>query len=282
MLRRRERATASVGTAGVRVTPVLETRPDPLLPLITEDLAASDTGVAFVYRSLDRVKTRFGVDDVVVIIDDSPLGRQVFRAGRRPLDGAWAEGLVRTGETGLHVQPGGSLDAATGASVTNLCALALRLDVARHDALHDPLTGLLNRRSFDDLLDSTCAQSRRYGWSFAVVLIDLDRFKSVNDRLGHAAGDATLRAIGTELRLRLRTGDIAARVGGDEFALILPNGDDILLRTLIERLQRAVDIAVPEAAVSLTAGIASVPADGTDPTEIYRLADLRLYEGKHV
>ena len=281
MLRRRERATASVGASSVRVTPVLETRPDPLLPLITEDLAASDTGVAFVYRSLDRVKSRFGVDDVVVIVDDSPLGRQVFRAGRRPLDGAWAEGLVRTGEPGLHVQPGGTLDAATAASVTNLCALALRLDVARHDALHDPLTGLLNRRSFDDLLDSTCAQSRRYGWSFAVVLIDLDRFKSVNDRLGHAAGDATLRAIGTELRLRLRTGDIAARVGGDEFALILPNGDDILLRTLIERLQRAVDIAVPEAAVSLTAGIAAVPADGTDPAEVYRQADLRLYEGKH-
>src|SRR2546421_438749 len=83
-------------------------------------------------------------------------------------------------------------------------AAALLIDVLGSDALHDPLTGLYNRRSFDEPPEQAAGRSRRYSWSFSLVLIDLDDFKRVNDELGHASGDALLRVIGLELRRALR------------------------------------------------------------------------------
>ncbi len=158
--------------------------------------------------------------------------------------------------------------------------MALRLDVARHDSLHDPLTGLLNRRAFDELLATSCAQAQRYGWSFALVLLDVDGFKKVNDRLGHAAGDRTLRAVGGELRHRLRVGDAAARIGGDEFAVVLPNGREPFVGELVGRIERAIEVAVPDAKVTLSAGHAVAPDDDTRAEALFHTADDRLYAGK--
>lgn len=259
--------------------PDLDARADSLLATFTEDLAESDTGIEFVYRSLERVRDRSHADDVLVILDETPLGRQAFRASREPIETSWARDLVRSGDAGLHATPN-HIDPAVAASVANLCALALRLDVARHDSLHDPLTGLLNRRAFDELLASSCARSERYGWTFALVLIDLDHFKSVNDRLGHAAGDAALRAVGAELRSRLRAGDAASRMGGDEFALLLPSVEGSIVPELVRRLEQAVEDTVPHASITFTVGSAQAPADAVDPRLLYRIADQRLYEGK--
>ena len=261
------------------MVPDVDNRADSLLATVTEDLANSDTGVEFVYRSLERVRDRSKADDVMVILDDTPLGRQAFRAGRDPIETSWARELIRSGDAGLHVTPV-DIDPAVAASVANLCGLALRLDVARHDSLHDGLTGLLNRRAFDELLSASCARSERYGWQFVLALIDLDHFKAVNDRLGHAAGDATLRAVGAELRSRLRAGDAAARIGGDEFALLLPSVDNSLVPELVKRLEAAVEENVPEAGVTFTIGCGEAPSDAVDPRLLYRIADQRLYEGK--
>jgi diguanylate cyclase len=258
----------------------VDARADSLVATFTEDLAESDTGIEFVYRSLERVRERSKADDVLVIVDDTPLGRQAFRAARDPIETSWARDLIRTGDAGLHATPN-HIDPAVAASVANLCALALRLDVARHDSLHDPLTGLLNRRAFDELLAASCARSERYGWSFALVMIDLDNFKAVNDRLGHAAGDAALRAVGVELRGRLRAGDAASRMGGDEFALLLPSVEGSIVPDLVRRLEQAVEDAVPEASITFTVGAAQAPADAVDPRLLFRIADQRLYEGKH-
>jgi diguanylate cyclase (GGDEF)-like protein len=256
-----------------------DSRADSLLATVTDDLAVSDTGIEFVYRSLERVRERSKADDVLVVLDDTPLGRQAFRASRDPIESSWARDLIRSGDQGLYTTPV-SIDPAVAASVANLCGLALQLDVARHDSLHDGLTGLLNRRAFDELLQASSARSERYGWQFALVLIDLDHFKSVNDRLGHAAGDAALRAVGAELRSRLRAGDAAARIGGDEFALLLPSIEGSIVPELVHRLEQAVEDAVPAAAITFTIGSADAPGDATDPRLLFRMADQRLYEGK--
>jgi diguanylate cyclase (GGDEF)-like protein len=250
-----------------------------LLTAVSVDLADADSGIEFVYRSLDRLRRRGGVDDVVVIVDEEPLGRQAFRAGRRPIERNWERDLVERAAPGIHTRPR-PLDGAVASCVHQLCRLALRLDVARHDALHDGLTGLLNRRAFDEILATAAAQSQRYGWSFALVLLDLDGFKSVNDRLGHAVGDLTLKAVGSELRHRSRVGDAAARIGGDEFALVLPNAGEPVVHELIDRIEKALEVAVPHAGVSLSAGHAVAPDDGQQVDDLFRIADQRLYEAK--
>jgi diguanylate cyclase (GGDEF)-like protein len=268
-----------VPPAPLALVPELDRREDALLASVTADLADADSGVEFVYRSLERMQNRSEADDVLAIVDEGPLGRQAFRAGRKPIETSWARELVRSGPPGIHATPC-EIDPAVSASVLQLCTLALRLDVARHDSLHDGLTGLLNRRAFDEVLATSCAQAQRYGWPFALVLLDLDGFKKVNDRLGHAAGDATLQAVGSELRHRLRVGDAAARIGGDEFALVLPNVRDASVHELVDRIERAVERAVPDAGVTLSAGYAVAPDDGLRPEPLFQVADGRLYEGK--
>jgi diguanylate cyclase (GGDEF)-like protein len=273
-------APAPAPAPALALVPDVDHRADALLASVTSDLAEAESGVEFVYRSLDRLQQRAAADDVIVIVDAGPLGRQAFRAGRRPIESSWARELVRSGASGIHARPA-AIDGAVASSVLQLCSLALRLDVARHDSLHDGLTGLLNRRAFDEVMDTSCAQAQRYGWPFALVLLDLDGFKKVNDRLGHAAGDATLQAVGAELRHRLRVGDAAARIGGDEFALVLPNVRHAEVHELIGRIERAVEEAVPDARVSLSAGYAVAPDDGLRPEPLFRLADERLYAEKH-
>ncbi len=252
---------------------------DLLLACVTSDLSASDSGVEFVYRSLDRIQRRAEADDLLVILDDGPLGRQAFRAGRRPIESDWARELVRSGAPGVHATPV-AVEDQVSSSVAQLCGLALRLDVARHDSLHDGLTGLLNRRAFDEVLTTSCSQAQRYGWSFALVLLDLDGFKTVNDRFGHATGDATLRTVGAELRHRLRAGDAAARIGGDEFALVLPNVGSGLVGDLTDRIAAALSMAMPDANLSISMGHALAPEDGLTAEDLFAEADLRLYESK--
>jgi two-component system cell cycle response regulator len=143
----------------------------------------------------------------------------------------------------------------------------------------DGLTGLHNRRYFHELLAREVARAQRYGRELALVVFDLDDFKSINDGLGHLAGDAVLAE--TAERGVLRSADIACRVGGDEFAVLLPEASGREAELLYRRLQRAVSSRpVAEAGdVSVSAGIAELQADD-EPNTFFERADQALYRAK--
>ncbi len=251
-----------------------------LVNALSEDLAASvatsDSGIALIYKALDALVDQFELDDAAVVIEESGLGRQVFCAGRRPLGPEDEELLVSP--PGLYTQPALENHGFDRSLMLSLCVLALRLDVLRYDAWHDPLTLLFDRRSFDRLLQMAIARSNRYGWPFTLVMLDLDHFKTVNDEQGHQAGDAVLRDLGERFRRALRFGDNAGRVGGDEFAMILPNTEPDLVPTLLDRVRNAE--GVERACPAFSFGVAQCPQEATEFDALVQLADSRLYEAK--
>ncbi len=243
---------------------------------LVNQLAANEPGLSLIYRALDDLVARCELDDAAVVVEEPGLGRQVFCAGRRPIEDDDEE-LLRA-PTGLYTSPEGKAEHVDPASLVSLCVLALRLEVLRYDAWHDPLTGLYDRRSFDRLLEMAVSRSVRYGWSFTLVIVDLDALKVINDRDGHAAGDAALRSISDRFRRVLRFGDNAARIGGDEFALILPNTEASEVPILLQRIREEADVNAPVPAFS--AGTAHCPTEAKDYDALFRLADERLYAAK--
>ena len=269
---------------GAQEDPVPARRSNPtplrasLIAELASDLQAAESGLGFVYHCLDRLIAEGQLRDAVIVVDRPPIGRQAFRAGRRTLDGGWAEEIALGGPVGLHTDP--PLDDAGLDAAAHLVAIALRLDNLRYDSLHDPLTSLYNRRSFDDQLLQAVSRARRYEAPFTLVAIDLDLFKVVNDQYGHAGGDDVLRAIGNAMRQALRQSDVAARTGGDEFSLILPGGDADVVPPLIERLREGVRALDRDLPVDFSVGIASCPGDVDTVEALSKLADERLYEDK--
>jgi diguanylate cyclase (GGDEF)-like protein len=154
-----------------------------------------------------------------------------------------------------------------------------------YQALHDPLTGLPNRRLFYDRSDQAIAGGRRSGRSVALMLIDLDRFKEINDTLGHGIGDQVLRQIGTRLEGTLREADTMARVGGDEFALLLPQVSHPLDAVEVaDKVLRALEAPFTVGGMSLdvdaSIGIAISPEHGRDVHALMQRADIAMYEAK--
>jgi diguanylate cyclase (GGDEF)-like protein len=156
--------------------------------------------------------------------------------------------------------------------------------VLERQAREDPLTGLANRRVFDDALEARLVDARALRRPLAIVLFDLDRFKSINDRFSHAAGDAVLREVAGLLRAHCRASDIAARIGGEEFVLLLREADRDSAFAVAERVRAECagrdwsDIA-PGLAVTISAGVAADPGDDTGAA-LLRQADAALYRAK--
>lgn len=158
------------------------------------------------------------------------------------------------------------------------------LETARHQALHDSLTGLANRALLEDRVDRSLAVRRRTGRLFALLFVDLDRFKSVNDSLGHAAGDQLLRQAAARLRAVVRDSDTVARLGGDEFAVLLgdvaePRDAEIVAGKIVEVF--AEDFDVDGHAVYVTASVGmSLPEPDDDTEAVLRGADAAMYLAK--
>ncbi|MRV72800.1 EAL domain-containing protein [Duganella sp. FT92W] len=171
----------------------------------------------------------------------------------------------------------------------NLAAIAIERkrieEQLRHQAAYDMLTGLPNRRMFGDRLREEVARAGRSGGMVAVMFIDLDHFKDVNDSLGHHMGDRLLVEVAARLRTCVRTSDVVARLGGDEFVVILPDhGDTASLRriaqTILDVVRRPLQLDGHTAYVSGSIGIASYPADAGSVEQLTTYADRAMYAAK--
>jgi diguanylate cyclase (GGDEF)-like protein/PAS domain S-box-containing protein len=160
-----------------------------------------------------------------------------------------------------------------------------RIEEAVHSAAQsDPLTGLSNRLLFDDRLRVALTRSRRSGSDLAVLYLDLDRFKQVNDTLGHPAGDRLLKDVALRLRACVRQSDTVARLGGDEFVVLLEDLRDrehavVVAEKIIEEMRRPIRIEGRDLAVTTSVGLAYAHA-GTDGESLLKRADKALYEAK--
>jgi diguanylate cyclase (GGDEF)-like protein len=151
---------------------------------------------------------------------------------------------------------------------------------ARELAATDSLTGLANHRAFRDALNARIAEAKRHHGRLAILFTDLDRFKAVNDRHGHAVGDLFLHRIAQAVRAAARTEDVVARYGGDEFALILPSAGLAAAQEVGHRLRDEVLAAEGGMDVDLTVGVALYPDDGADVEALIERADAAMYAGK--
>jgi diguanylate cyclase (GGDEF)-like protein len=154
-----------------------------------------------------------------------------------------------------------------------------------HLAYHDALTGLPNRPLFMDRLILALAQASRSDQKVAVFFLDLDRFKDINDSLGHSTGDALLKAVAERIRRCIREGDTVARFGGDEFTLLIPRIDQVedaakIAQKILETLKIPFSIAEHELFLTTSIGISVHPADGMDAETLVRNADTAMYRAK--
>ncbi|MBI4464869.1 MAG: sensor domain-containing diguanylate cyclase [Acidobacteria bacterium] len=160
------------------------------------------------------------------------------------------------------------------------------LETIRHRSMIDNLTRLFNRGFFEEYLTKELQRSQRTGQSFGLLMVDVDHFKQINDTYGHAAGDAVLQQVGQQFRQRLRSSNLVARYGGDEFTVVLCNINRDRALQVAERLRLAAqELSLPEPPrnglrISTSIGLALFPENGTSGTELYQAADQALYEAK--
>lgn len=163
--------------------------------------------------------------------------------------------------------------------------LEAREAAAQHQALHDQLTGLANRALLEDRLGQALNRFRRKGEKVALLMLDLDRFKQVNDTLGHNAGDLLVQQVGERLQALLRDTDTVARIGGDEFAIVLANPRseaDVrsLCERIIEMIREPFQLGAREASVGVSIGAVFATANITDASDLLRKADITMYKAK--
>jgi diguanylate cyclase (GGDEF)-like protein len=158
--------------------------------------------------------------------------------------------------------------------------------IIREMAFHDPLTGLANRRLFEDRLEQAIAKAHRYGTKFSLLCLDLDNFKEINDTYGHEAGDKVLVEAGERIRACCKRDlDTISRHGGDEFSIIIADSGDreqirVIAEKLLERLSQPVQLGDDQVQVTVSIGISVYPDNGTNLKELEIAADRAMYAAK--
>jgi diguanylate cyclase len=176
-------------------------------------------------------------------------------------------------------------EAALLTAQTALSAAHVATRDAEHRALHDAATGLPNRTLFDDRAAHAIAMAERHGWSVAVMFIDLDKFKAINDSYGHPVGDATLGVVATRLASHTRDEDSVCRAGGDEFLYLLVDaGDDAQIARVATRIADCISQPFPSGAhtlrITASIGVAIYPRDGATIAALVAQADADMYRAK--
>jgi diguanylate cyclase (GGDEF)-like protein/PAS domain S-box-containing protein len=224
--------------------------------------------------------------------DDLPTATDLFvgalAGGQRPI----AELRVLTKNGGIIVcecytsplRQGGVVVGVTGVA-RDVTERKQAEDTIRHLAYHDGLTDLPNRTLFNDRLTTTLAQAERGGRTVGVMFIDLDNFKVVNDSVGHSRGDELLCAIASDVGKLMRQGDTLARVGGDEFTVLIPGakrGEDVIkfAQRVLRCIARPRVLSGREFRVTGSIGVALYPTDGEDADGLMRSADIAMYRAK--
>ncbi|HXW68063.1 MAG TPA: diguanylate cyclase, partial [Dissulfurispiraceae bacterium] len=192
--------------------------------------------------------------------------------------------------TEMYVDFAQKLSTAVSAALENarLYASVKKMDEEiRHLAYHDALTGLPNRRLFHSLLTHEVAQARRHNKKMALFFLDLDRFKDINDTLGHEAGDELLKEVAERLKATVRACDTIARIGGDEFNIILADIDHVeviadIAEKIVECFRKTFTIDGHEFHISTSIGIGIFPDDSEDINTLLRYADIAMYHAKKV
>jgi diguanylate cyclase (GGDEF)-like protein/PAS domain S-box-containing protein len=166
----------------------------------------------------------------------------------------------------------------------DVTARSLEIEKLAYAATHDSLTGLPNRSLFLDRLQQALRHAARRGEELTVAIMDLDRFRDTNNRFGHLAGDALLQAIAQRTLGCVRESDTVARIGGDEFALVLVDAAGAaagrVLQEIVDTNAAPVQFEGRELAASVSLGACAYPREASGPVELHELADLRMYEAK--
>ncbi len=213
----------------------------------------------------------------------------ILTAARQALDGQPSSAAVTIGgaiyETHyIPLRDGEGACAGLVAISTDVTARVRLEEQLMHAARHDSLTGLPNRAFFAEQVTEALRHAEQGAAALSMLLVDLDRFKEVNDTLGHQAGDALLCGVTERMRAALRPGDILARLGGDEFAILLPETAEAeaatVARAVREAIEPALDVEGAQVQVGGSVGVATYPRHGRDAAALLRHADLAMYAAK--
>ena len=227
----------------------------------------------------ENVEERRWRDEGRAFLEVPIVARNRPDGGERALGAITASrGLSRVGRAAVR----GDMVMALRTLTTALSAALVQHELLarlEHLSMSDPLTGLGNRRAFDEALAVEMARARRAGGPMGIVILDVDRFKQFNDRYGHQAGDDALVAVAQVLAHQARAEDRACRIGGEEFALLLPGADDAATVAVAERVRHAIQHQdAPVTGVTVSLGVAT--SRGDDPKGLLAIADARLYAAK--
>lgn len=254
-------------------------RPDTVIRIVLGGgvagaIAAFTAVLLFRQKSLDLKPTATALGWVQILSAALYVGRSAASAMYPPVhlvSGDWIQTFFTYGQMLARV--------GTCCGVLWLAVCVHRAELERL-ATSDSLTGLRNRRAFDEILARELQRSRFAGTAIGLMLVDIDRFKEVNDTYGHGQGDAVIRQTGEALRNGIRPGDVLARYGGEEFAILLPDASADLLMAIAERLRADIEaMKIGRIQVTASFGVAaSSPSDR--PLEFFHRCDRALYRAK--